>query len=501
LFSNAEVRGSGMAERTEDIPAIAGGAGMMTTLASGFFKRAMAAARVVRLTPFDTATEDGRSKERYRRAALTTLASFAAKGVQVLTMLISVPLTLHYLGAERYGMWMTISSFVVLLNFADLGLGLGLLNAIAEAHGRDDREAARRAVSSAFFMLAGIATVLGALFALAYSWVPWPSVFNVSDPAAVSEAGPALAVFAACFLCSLPLSIVNRVQLGYQEGFANSLWEASGNLLGLAAVIAAVRAELSLPWLVAAMSGAPLCATCANWTRMLVFKRPWLRPAWASCERTCARRIIQAGWMFFALQIGVSVLFAVDNIIIARMLGPVVVTEYAVTWRLFSVIVLAASMFLGPLWPAYAEALARGDGQWIRRTFRLSLTLVSIGAPLAALTLILTGSKILRLWIGPGIEPSRMLFISLGIWAALAAIGNSWGVLLNGIKDLRFQLLCLCLLVPFALTGKILGAMWMGLPGVAVGSFIAYGVCTVIPVAVRLSRVLPRLCGSVACHA
>ena len=39
-------------------------------LASGLFNRAMAAVRVVRLTPFDTATEDGRSKERYRRAAI-----------------------------------------------------------------------------------------------------------------------------------------------------------------------------------------------------------------------------------------------------------------------------------------------------------------------------------------------------------------------------------------------------------------------------------------------
>jgi O-antigen/teichoic acid export membrane protein len=48
-------------------------------------------------------------------------------------MVISVPLTLTYLGSERYGMWMAISSIVALLAFADFGLGNGLVNAIAVA--------------------------------------------------------------------------------------------------------------------------------------------------------------------------------------------------------------------------------------------------------------------------------------------------------------------------------------------------------------------------------
>ena len=42
--------------------------------------------------------------------ALTAISSAVAKVITVVTMLISVRLTLNYLGTERYGLWMTISS-------------------------------------------------------------------------------------------------------------------------------------------------------------------------------------------------------------------------------------------------------------------------------------------------------------------------------------------------------------------------------------------------------
>ncbi len=83
-------------------------------------------ASLVRLTPFDASTPEGFVNERYRRATLTTVTSVISKGIGILTAFITVPLTLTYLGTERYGLWMTISSVIVMLGFADFGLGDGL---------------------------------------------------------------------------------------------------------------------------------------------------------------------------------------------------------------------------------------------------------------------------------------------------------------------------------------------------------------------------------------
>ena len=63
---------------------------------------------------------------------------------------------------------MTISSVVAMMGFADLGMGSGLMNAISEADGQDDRLAAERYVSSGFFMLSAVALIILVGFAAAF---------------------------------------------------------------------------------------------------------------------------------------------------------------------------------------------------------------------------------------------------------------------------------------------------------------------------------------------
>src|SRR5579871_566674 len=109
------------------------------------------------------------SKERYRRAALTGAASIIQRGLTIVISLVSVPLTIHYLGPERYGVWLTISSILVWLALTDFGLaGTALINVISEAHGRDDKRTAQEYVASAVWCLTGIAAALGLITYLCF---------------------------------------------------------------------------------------------------------------------------------------------------------------------------------------------------------------------------------------------------------------------------------------------------------------------------------------------
>src|SRR5439155_16672913 len=114
----------------------------------------------LQLRPFDTASQTGRSHERHRRVAWTALTSAMAQAMSLVTLLITAPLSLDYLGVERYGLLITITSFAALFNFADLGIGNGLINAVSSAHGRDDPQEVAVAVSSAFFVLCAVALIL-----------------------------------------------------------------------------------------------------------------------------------------------------------------------------------------------------------------------------------------------------------------------------------------------------------------------------------------------------
>jgi O-antigen/teichoic acid export membrane protein len=437
--------------------------------------------------------QKSRATERHRRVALSATAGAIAKGVSLLTAVISVPITLSYLGVERYGLWMTISSLALVLSFADMGLGNGLLNAIAGADGKEDKDEAHRNVSTAFFMLVALAFSLGVVFAFAYPWILWARVFNVSAPQAVGEAGPSIAAFVGCTVASVPMALVQRIQLGYQEGFSNSLWQIFGSGLGLLGLLVAVGIGAGLPWVVLAFAGGPLLATFAQ--NIVVFSGRYrhLRPRWSLASRAVAVQLAKSGFLFFVLQAAVVVAFASDAIVVTQLLGPESVAQYSVASRLLGLPAVLAGMILTPLWPAYAEAIARGDSSWVRTTLRRSLILALAGTSLFASLLVLGGADLIRWWAGSTVVPSLSLLIVLGLWTVVQATGSAVAMFLNGANVVRAQVVWATVMAAGALVLKIILTRTLGLPGVVWGTLLAYLVFTVVPYSLLVPRLLATL--------
>jgi hypothetical protein len=94
---------------------------------------------VAKLRAVLTKSSSNRGFERYRRAGITASSSFIAKALNIFISFLSVPLTIHYLGSERYGVWLTISSLLTWMALTDFGLsGNALVNVLAESSGNDD---------------------------------------------------------------------------------------------------------------------------------------------------------------------------------------------------------------------------------------------------------------------------------------------------------------------------------------------------------------------------
>jgi hypothetical protein len=85
-----------------------------------------------------TQSSSNRGFERYRRVGITASSSFVAKALNILISFLSVPLTIHYLGSERYGVWLTISSLLTWMALTDFGLsGNALVNVLADLYQPD----------------------------------------------------------------------------------------------------------------------------------------------------------------------------------------------------------------------------------------------------------------------------------------------------------------------------------------------------------------------------
>src|SRR6266404_776308 len=172
--------------------------------------------------------------ERYRRAGMTAFTSYIAKGLTMLMGFVSVPLTVHYLGAERYGVWLTISSLLLWVALTDFGLaGYALVNVLSEAVGNDDRESARHYAASAFWALVTIALIIGGAFMAAFHSVPWRAIFRVSDATSTQELESTCALVLALFVINLPLSLLRSLYNAQQDGYLANIWGIASGLVSL----------------------------------------------------------------------------------------------------------------------------------------------------------------------------------------------------------------------------------------------------------------------------
>ena len=173
------------------------------------------------------------SERRYTRLGQAVATGLAGKAIAAGVSLISIPLTVRYLGAERYGLWITISSMLAWLNVADLGLGNSLINALAEAYGKDDKQLAQRHVASVFWLLIAMAGLLVLIGLPVIQSVNWATFFNVKTALARAEVMPAIRTAFFVFVLQFPLSIVPKILTAHQEMRVANAWAVAGNLLAL----------------------------------------------------------------------------------------------------------------------------------------------------------------------------------------------------------------------------------------------------------------------------
>lgn len=430
--------------------------------------------------------------ERLRRARLTTAANATAHVVALAVGLVSVPLTVGYLGNERYGVWVTLSSLLTWLSVADLGLGgNALVNVLAEAHGRQDRNLARELVATAFWILTAIATAVVACAVVAAPHIPWRIVFNVSTSVSEAELVSALLLALACFGLSFPANVVQAVFAGYQEGYLGSIFNMVASLTSLLALLLVVRTHGGLPTLVLGLYGARLAVTAMSAAVLFGALRPWLRPAPAAATRSAARRLLTLGSHYVLAQLAGIGMFQSQPIIVARALGPEAVGVFAVAQRLLTLPLLLVQFLTTPLMPAYGEARARNDWTWIRSTLRGSVVnAAAVGLGLV-LPLALAARSIVSFWVGPTLAPDVGLVAGLGVYCGIAALVTPLSVLLYGIERVRWQ----AGIAGVNAAVTVAGALWLtpslGLTGTAVAMAVGMLFVNGVGQLAELRRALP----------
>lgn len=391
---------------------------------------------------------------------------------------------------------MTVSSLYALLSFADLGLGNGLLNAVSSASGRDDRVAIRRLIASAFAMLGILALASLLLLLLLLPLLDLAALLGLRSELAIKEVPTAFAVFAFCFSLGLISAALQRVQLGLQLGYLNGILNGVGALLGLAGVLLAIRLQCGLPWLLLALMGGPLISNYAAGIWFFARSQPDLLPRRADIRFSEIRQLLSVGAFYFALQLMGALSYGADNVIGSHFAGPVAVGEFAVAARMFGLVSLLASISLNSLWPAYSEAIARGDIRWVRKTLNRSIIQIGVGISALAVGLLVCFDSVTDIWIHKKLDLPWALLVGLAGWAVIGSVGNAIAIFLNGALVVRAQLFIAGFFAVSSLSAKVVLTERWGLVSIPWIVLIFYLVTTLVPYWILLPKVFRKLDGT-----
>ena len=406
---------------------------------------------------------EGRAKERVRRAGLTAVTAAVARASTFISSALTVPLAIGALGTEQFGLWLALQAVVNSFVFADLGVGAAVKNAVASARATGDPARVRIVTGSAYIVISGIALACAAvlLVVVLLRGTDVASILGL-PPALHREANVAAIVLFTLFCLNMPLSLTSQIQTGMQSGYVAQLWLSAAALCTPLAVGLAMWQVPRVAVLAVAAAGTPVLFMALNTFVFLVRGHGMVRLLPLGFDKSCATSLLHNGLHFLTLAIAAAVAFTSDNIVLSRMLGPAAVTKYAIAYQMCAVLQALPGIAFGALWPAYTDAIARGDVDWaattLRRVVKVSLLVI---VPLA-LVPVIWGPGVARWWTLGHVEPTHLLMAGMALWAVLVAIGGLVATFLYSVGVLRFQVLQAVAFAGAALALKVFAATGKG---------------------------------------
>lgn len=404
-------------------------------------------------------------------AKKNVLASVLIKAADTLVYLLLVPLTLGYLNAYEYGIWLTLSSILAWINSFDIGLGNGLRNKLGEAMAVNDKDRARGYVSTTFFMLLVLSIGIFVIFSLIIDILDWYSILNV-DPETVGNLKEVVLVSFFFFCLSFLFKFVGNVYQGLQLPAVNNLIGLGGHLFSFIVIfILRLTVPGSLFWVAVVYSAAfpAVYFLCYPITFYRLY--PYLAPSFRFFRREYLKDLFSLGILFFVIQVMSLVLFSMSNVIISNWFGPDQVTPYNIAFKYFSFISIFFGFLLAPIWAASTDAYAKGDMAWIQYGLKKIRKVLLLVAGVIALMIICSG-LVYKIWVGDTVDIPIEMSVLMGIYVLLIQYSLAYSSILNGMGKLRLQTINIIVVAILFYPVCYFFASYFGVNGIIIGMIV-----------------------------
>lgn len=337
-------------------------------------------------------------------------ANLTGSIVPLVVALATIPLYLHTVGEERFGVLAVIWAVLNYFGFMDLGFGRAVTQRLSQLDGVDpkqDNEIVWTGLSTAFGMgLVGCGAIyISALYILGRVPLLSPSVHG--------EAMDAIWWLGMAFPLLLPGAVlIGTLQARLRFVELSAVQIGGGILMQVLPLVLALRGWVELSVLIPAVLIARVSTNVALFVLCRRFV-PLARPCLPS--RNHLRHLLVYGGWVSVMNFLAPLLVTVDRLVIAAVSGAKAVTHYTIPYDIVSRGMIISGSFASALFPRLAK-LPIEEGRQL--ALRATAILVSVMTPIVALGLVLA-QPFLNLWVGGelGLLTHRVAeILLLGVW-------------------------------------------------------------------------------------
>jgi O-antigen/teichoic acid export membrane protein len=404
---------------------------------------------------------------------------FKGMGANVLGQVINlgsrvilVPLSLHAWGANVYGEWLVLSSFVAYLSLTDMGGQLYIVNRLTQAYAQKDDLLFRRVLHTGLALFLILPTTVFLIFVTTISVISPESILQIThtDHQTVVwvigllafqlvfslPQGILLGVYRAVGLLARGVMLANLLQILQLFLTAGILWNGGG-MVWVAGV------QIIPSFLIVCLA---LIELNQRFPQLSLFS---LKDAHVSLGKT----FIKPSLHFLSIQLSNSFSIQGTILVVGALLGSVQVVVFSTIRTMANIMRQLLGLIAHTAWPEMTRLDAERDADKLFILFRAILRTTLLIATAFTIILHYWGSSLYHLWLGQAVAYQQTVMDLLLAYVLQQVFWTACGNILMAIN--RHHTLSMTVLISssLAIVFAFLGGHYWGLEGVVIGVIVS----------------------------
>jgi O-antigen/teichoic acid export membrane protein len=372
------------------------------------------------------------------------------KGVSGLSLFISIPLLICYLGDSDYGLWVLVFALFQWVLLMDFGLASVLKTKIPVLIHENKQDLLKSYLKSTYKITAYIALALFIFFLVLIYFLDLKTVLKI--PIHSNLFIKKLFIINMFFFClNFLFNVHKSLFVAFLKGKYAEQSIAVNQFLFLISIICLIFISPNID-----NTAKLLCITMLNglvcffvnalYTIFFFYQEKLNLKTTVKTSKEFLREIIVLGTKYMVIQVGLLVVFSSDNYILSSVFGPKDIVPYDVVNKYYQFPIMILFATLSPLWSMFANHYIQKEKKTLLKTFRQFnlLFLLMIGF-IVFISLICP--FVISMWIKGQITIPKGLILYTALATVFRVFVTFYTFFLNGIGKLNKYIILLLLSV------------------------------------------------------